>query len=281
MAQLFHSSAVIFWSRENRVPVRVYGTMFFKRQKEASLASAREIVPHISKLIHPKSVVDIGCGTGAWLSVFKENGVDDILGVDGDYVDRRILLIPQEQFVPFDLRKRLTIDRQFDLAVSLEVAEHLPPACAETFVESLTMLASVILFSAATPGQTKTGGVHLNEQWPAYWAEKFRRKGFVAVDCIRKLVWRNENVAWWYARNLLVFVKADALEDFPMLQAEHAVTNVSQISVVHPKLLLAWCDLENLPLRRLLWLLKKVLCRITIRMARKVIAKTVQWQGKT
>ena len=70
----------------------------------------------------------------------------------------------------------------------LEVAEHIPPECADIFVESLTWgLAPVIMFSAAVPGQG--GTLHLNEQWPAYWASKFAQHGYVLIDCLRPQLW--------------------------------------------------------------------------------------------
>src|ERR1039458_216669 len=40
----------------------------------------------------------IGCGDGTWLSVFRKLAVDDILGIDGDYVTRDLLQIPQDRF---------------------------------------------------------------------------------------------------------------------------------------------------------------------------------------
>jgi hypothetical protein len=63
--------------------------------------------------------------------------------------------------------------RTFDLAICLEVAEHLPPEAAEGFIDSLTRLAPVVLFSAAITFQV--GNQHLNGQWPDYWATLFRR----------------------------------------------------------------------------------------------------------
>ena len=247
-----------------------YDKRFFERQQRESIQSAMEIVPLILKLIQPKKIIDVGCGVGTWLSVFKEYGVDEVLGVDGDYVDRKMLLIPKERFVPLDLRKAIPISEQFDLALSLEVAEHLPPDSAKMFIESLTKLAPVILFSASVPFQAKTRGVHLNEQWLDYWVEKFRSKGFVMVDCIRKQIWQNENVAWWYAQNMMVFVKQDSLVTYPLLKNEYAETKISYISVIHPKLYLLWSDFENLPLRRLFLLLKKLLLAISISIRRKV-----------
>ncbi|MBA3441204.1 MAG: hypothetical protein H0T92_15175 [Pyrinomonadaceae bacterium] len=144
-----------------------------------------------------------------------------------------MLQIPVEDFLKFDLQKPLRLDRQFDLVVSLEVAEHLPSQCAETFTDSLVSLGEIVLFSAAIPFQ---GGTHhVNEQWPDYWVKIFQERGYVAIDCIRKRVWQNPNVEWWYAQNILLFVKENCLENYPALKAEFEKTNPSQLSIVHPE----------------------------------------------
>src|SRR5262249_36128871 len=171
--------------------------------------SAREIVPLVLELILVRSIVDVGCALGTWLSVFKECGVQDVLGIDGAHVDLNMLEIPKEQFLAFDLGKPFAIGRQFDLVVSFEVAEHLPPECAEIFVDSLTRLGPVILFSAAAPFQG--GENHVNEQWPDYWVKYFQSKGYEAIDCLRKKIWQNSKVEWWYAQNTLMFVRRDHL----------------------------------------------------------------------
>lgn len=200
---------------------------------EGSRRSAREVVPLVLELIQPEHVIDVGCGVGTWLSVFTELGVEDILGLDGDHVDRKMLEIPKERFVAFDLRKPLRLSRQFDLVVSLEVAEHLPKECAESFVDSLARLGPVILFSAAIPLQ---GGInHLNEQWPDYWVEHFEQKGYEVIDSIRKRIWQNDKVEWWYAQNILMFAKRDYLERNLLLKSEWENTIPSQLSVVHPR----------------------------------------------
>ena len=180
-----------------------YTEKFYLDQKDGSLHSAKEIVPLILNDVKPKSVVDVGCGLGTFLSVFREYGVQDILGIDGDYVEKKMLLIPQEKFQPMDVSKPFYLNRAFDLAVSLEVAEHISQDAAVSFVDSLTKLAPVILFSAAIPFQGGTN--HVNEQWPEYWAELFHQKGFVPIDGIRPRIWKNDRVAFWYAQNILVF----------------------------------------------------------------------------
>jgi SAM-dependent methyltransferase len=220
-----------------------YTENFFRELQDGSYRSAKEIVPLVLELVQPRSVIDIGCGAGTWLSVFKEFGIEEICGVDGDYVGEKILKIPKEQFLSLDLRKPFHLDRQFDLVLSLEVAEHLPPESAGIFIDSLTRLGSVILFSAAIPQQG--GTQHMNEQWPDYWVKFFQHKGYVVIDCIRKRIWQNANVEWWYAQNVLLFVRTNHLDRYPPLKKEFENTALSQLSIVHPKKyldLVQWID---------------------------------------
>ncbi|MCL5018682.1 MAG: class I SAM-dependent methyltransferase [Candidatus Pacearchaeota archaeon] len=201
-----------------------------------SLESAKVIVPLILKYIKPKNVVDVGCGTGAFLSVFRKKGVKKILGIDGKWVNKEKLLIPQKDFHVADLEKPLNIHDKFDLVISVEVAEHLPEKYAETYINSLTKLGPVILFSAAIPYQH--GPHHVNKQWPKYWVSLFKKKGFVPVDCIRKEIWEHEGVAFWYTQNILLFVKKDYLKKNRKLKKEAEQTNESFLALVHPKMYL-------------------------------------------
>lgn len=190
------------------------------------------VVPIVLELIRPSSVVDVGCGLGEWLVAFQECGVDDIFGIDGEYVDRSILHIPQEKFKVVDINKPFILGRTYDLAVCLEVAEHLEPENASNFVASLTRLAPVILFSAAIPLQ---GGTHhVNEQWPEYWVHLFKESGFVPVDAIRKRIWSNPDVKVWYRQNTMLFCKAEVLAGNIVLDREFRNTSQSMLSVVHP-----------------------------------------------
>jgi SAM-dependent methyltransferase len=214
----------------------IYSNTFFAGQRQSSLASARVIVPIALELVEPRSVVDVGCGVGTWLAAFAEHGLADFVGVDGHYVERSQLAIPPDCFIAHDLTKPLDLGRTFDLALSLEVGEHLPAATAETFVDSLTRLAPVVLFSAAVPGQ---GGVqHVNEQWPEYWARLFAKRGFVAVDAVRPRVWHLEDVDFWYAQNTVLFARRTALCAHPRLESELDIRG-ELMSIVHPTLYLA------------------------------------------
>jgi SAM-dependent methyltransferase len=183
----------------------MYGSDFYDSQVEGARRSARTVVPIVYNLIRPNSVVDVGCGRGTWLCVFKEYGVHRILGIDGDYIDRDSLEIPTDCFRAADLNRPLAVDQKFDLAVCLEVAEHIPPAAGAGLVKCLTQLAPVVLFSAAVPMQ---GGTHhVNEQWPDYWAAAFSGYRYKRIDAIRKLIWKNREVDWWYRQNVFLFVR--------------------------------------------------------------------------
>jgi glycosyltransferase involved in cell wall biosynthesis/SAM-dependent methyltransferase len=213
-----------------------YDRAFFLNNHRGAYRSAKEIVPHVLELLQPQCVVDVGCGIGSWLAVFREHGVTDVLGLDGAHVDLNLLQIPHEQFLAHDLTQPLQLSRHFDLALSLEVAEHLPADGAAAFVTSLVGLAPVVLFSAAVPYQ---GGTHhVNEQWPGYWISLFERHGYVVLDCLRDKVWGNNRVDWWYCQNLLLFCTPDVLQRNAGLRRELASTPRAPLALVHPRLFL-------------------------------------------
>ncbi|MDU4695593.1 MAG: methyltransferase domain-containing protein [Paenibacillus sp.] len=212
----------------------IYNEQFYLSQQEQSLQSAKQVVPQIMELLNPKSVVDVGCGVSTWLSVFKECGVEIIQGIDGAYVDRNLLHIPKEYFLEHDLQISYTPTQQYDLVVSLEVAEHLSEASSEIYLDTLTKLGKVILFSAAVPHQ---GGVgHINEQWPDYWIHKFSNKGYKVLDILRPMLWDNLKNAFWYNQNTLLFVKEDYLLNNSELAKLLNFESFQGRALVHPEL---------------------------------------------
>ncbi|MBC7913678.1 MAG: class I SAM-dependent methyltransferase [Pyrinomonadaceae bacterium] len=191
--------------------------------------SAEEILPYIFNLIKPVSVIDVGCGTGSWLSVAKKLGAKTVLGVDGIYIGTQMLCIEKEEFKLQDLTLPLHTDTKYDLAICLEVAEHLPETAADNLIEILTQHSDIILFSAAIPRQE--GQFHINEQWPDYWQNKFEKKGYSAFDILRDNFWNNENVEWWYKQNMFIYSKP---ENGHILGPQVADKEI--IARVHPEL---------------------------------------------
>jgi SAM-dependent methyltransferase len=221
-----------------------YSPAFFDTLEKASRRSAEIVVPMLLGLVHPQSVIDVGCGRGHWLSVFRDHGVTDVLGLDGEYIDAKTLDIPPSQFRAVDLSAPFSLPRSFDLALCLEVAEHLPVPAADGFIDSLVRLSPVIAFSAAIPNQ---GGVHhVNEQWPHYWVERFAGYGYLCADVLRPRIWNSDEVEYWYAQNLLLLVRKDALTRYPSLQPVAADASVPVAALVHPKKYLEVCaDLSD------------------------------------
>ncbi len=186
-------------------------------------------------LVSPESVVDVGCGVGAWLAAFRDAGVEDVLGLDGDYVPRDLLQIEAERFLAANLQDPPKLDRRFDLAISLEVAEHLPESASDRFVETVSGLAPVVLFSAAVPLQGGTG--HVNEQPQSYWAEKFAQYGYRAVDAVRPVVWDDAGVKFWYRQNAVLYSSPEALASNKRMGEIADRTDTRMLDVIHPELL--------------------------------------------
>ncbi len=188
-----------------------------------NLKAPRQIVPFLIKSIKPNNVLDVGCGTGTWLAVFEQNGIDDYLGIEGESFSPNQLHISSSKVLSKDLSKPFDLNRKFDLLICLEVAEHLPETSADTLVSSLVKHSDTILFSAAIPYQG--GQNHINEQWPAYWQKKFEPHGFFFYDCIRPVIWANEDVEWWYKQNIFLVSKEKPKQDSNTIMA-----------LVHPEL---------------------------------------------
>lgn len=233
----------------------VYNQDFYRAQVAESRVSAAHVLPVLFQHYRPASVIDVGCGCGAWLSEFKRLGVRDLIGLDGGDVDQGQLLIEPHEFVATDLNGELNLlpSRRFDLAVSLEVAEHLEPARAADFIAYLAGLSDVVLFSAALPYQG--GTAHLNENWLEYWALLFRHHDYHPVDLIRPAVWDNESVCWWYRQNIMIFARRALAEG---VFGRSVGVPPRPLSLVHPEFLasayqrgrrggerLMWQDIQN------------------------------------
>lgn len=216
---------MIFWKR------RVYK----HRPIEHNLNAAREIVPWIMQHLNPASVADVGCGIGTWLKVFEENGVADYVGVEEPGIDTRKLLVDVSRIHLKDLQHPFTLERPFDLAICLEVAEHLKPSAADTIVKSLVGVSKIILFSAAIPHQG--GQNHLNEQWPTYWQKKFEAHQFYFSDLVRFNFWENPKVEWWYKQNMFLVCHQSLQQKIPPA--------TTPLNVVHPIVFLAAKGIEN------------------------------------
>lgn len=211
----------------------VYDTRWRENAVRGSAVSAQVIVELVLEAVPARRVVDLGCGLGNWLAEFRRQGVAEVCGVDGPWFDVEALHIPADSYVVADLGRPLPLDERYDLAVSLEVGEHLEASQSRGFVDSLTRLAPVVLFSAAIPGQSGTH--HVNLQWQDHWARLFDERGFAAVDYLRPRIWNNDAVKVFYRQNIAIYVDRARLRDYSALAECHRVTGGELLALVHPQ----------------------------------------------
>ncbi|MBT1072717.1 FkbM family methyltransferase [Pelotalea chapellei] len=184
----------------------MYDQDFYNSQIVGSLQSAQVFLYHLFSLWGvPGSAVDVGCGRGTWLATCLDMGVKRAVGVDGDWNSAELMIDPRIEFHRANLEKRLVLSDRFDLAISLEVAEHLQPESSDDFVESLTSLSDVVLFGAAFSGQP--GVNHINTRPHSFWAEKFFSRGYVLFDLFRPVFWNDDRIEPCYRQNTFVYVK--------------------------------------------------------------------------
>jgi SAM-dependent methyltransferase len=206
-----------------------YPAGFFDEHRDATLESARVVVPVLEQLLPITRVVDIGCGSGCWLRAFADIGITDYVGVDSAPAATRGAVVSEERIISHDLCRQLDLGRRFDLAVCVEVAEHLPESAAPTLVDTIVRHAPAVLFSAAIPGQG--GRAHVNEQWPVYWARLFSRHDYRVADVLRPRLWNERRVSWWYRQNMMLFLAPGT--DITELAASYAS---DPLPLVHPEL---------------------------------------------
>ncbi len=245
-----------------------YNETFYKMHSEISFRSAKRFVDYLTRLYQPSSVIDVGCGRGYWLKAFKENGADKVVGLDGDWNSQEMMVDQSISFKEIDLnRLSLKINFIFDLAISLEVAEHLHKSSARAFVKYLTQLSDVVMFSAAYLGQ---GGVnHINERPHTYWAKLFKSYGYVPIDLFRPVFWGVADIDVCYQQNTFLYVKSSSALIEKLREAGHQpIENIAFMDCIHPILYAT-----KLPQNQALLGSKKILRRIIPAPARLVISK--------
>ena len=181
-----------------------YNEHFYNAQSGGSYRSALQVAPIICNLYKPKTIADIGGGVGTWARAFEELGVKAVC-FDGDYVNAS--QVQCKEFRVTDLEKPVECDERFDAVVCLEVAEHLTPERAESFVKDLCKLSNVVIFSAATPGQGGTN--HINERPHDYWHNLFELEGYEVSEALRIRVQGNLAIESWYRKNIFTYLRKD------------------------------------------------------------------------
>lgn len=211
--------------------IKLYNEYYYKKHQNGSYQSALVILNYIKSFLQVQSIIDLGCGMGTWgkATGFIDNV--DYLGVDQHFYDSQYMLIAESNYLQFDLRNDFKLNKKFDLAISVEVAEHIESQHELTFINNLCNCSNIVLFSAAIPNQGGTG--HINERPCSYWCKLFTKYGYIAVDCIRPFCWDNMDVEIWYRNNCILYIKNDLYKTL--------LSNIPDIrfpiDIIHPQML--------------------------------------------
>lgn len=185
----------------------VYDSDYYAGVEARAVRSAKVMATSILFDLRPRTIVDVGCGTGALLDFLRRSGCQ-VLGLDYSEAALQYCRDRGLNVRKFNLETDIFTDAQvFDAAISTEVAEHLPEASADRYVDLLTRLSSVIVLTAAQPGQGGTD--HVNEQPRSYWISKFRIREFIYDEELSNCWsenWRETKVVVpFFYKNLMIF----------------------------------------------------------------------------
>ena len=162
---------------------QIYNKKFYKNNVEGAINSALAFADFINTYLRPNSVVDVGCALGLFLSELEKSGIKQIIGIDGEWVNKNRLFINPDNFISADIRNPININRKFDLAICLD------------------------------------GVHHVNCRWQSYWAKKFQKRGYSLID-IRRVIWGNKKIADLYKQKTMLYVKTGLLHKYSSLIKE-------------------------------------------------------------
>lgn len=216
----------------------VYNDNFYLDNR-TRIKSAEEFLSHLFKYYKPKSLVDVGCGRGAWLKVAQNLGVNNLLGIDGKWNKEKLILKNTKKskvkFIYKNLNHFFKAEKKYDLAICLEVAEHLNSSSAVNLVKSIINLSNAIVFGAAYNMQ---GGVmHINEREHSYWGKLFLNNNFIVFDIFRPNLWKRNNISFWYRQNTFLFIKKKS-KIIKILNKNniYPLSNTDFMDCIHPEL---------------------------------------------
>jgi hypothetical protein len=223
----------------------IYSKDYFDHLDSASYRSACFYVDKIVHLFRPESALDFGCGNGSWLRACAGYGIPSLRGIDGPWNDGESLRALGIEFTQLDFSK---LDEnslpsspiRADMAICVEVAEHLYEKHSDLLIDYLTSSSDVIIFSSAFENQG--GEHHVNENLHSYWAQKFKERGFAIFDLFRQEFWNNQEIGFWYRQNCFLYVKEGSTV-INLLEAsgKNQLERFAFMDCVHPELLRVKC----------------------------------------
>lgn len=182
----------------------MYSKRYFDTIEKAERVQAETLAEVLVEIYQPTSVADVGCATGLYLWPFHINGIETIGFDSADYaVENKAVPTVQQA----DITNYL-VTKKYDLAICLEVLEHIENELCDNVLDNIVKMTSLVIFSAAQPGQKGTG--HINCQTKEYWEQAFKMRGFEKVGLAERMILAHvtkQDHAEWFKNNLQVFRK--------------------------------------------------------------------------
>lgn len=187
----------------------IYDEKFFAK-RNSLLWRSDIFCPAIMEVFNPKTLIDVGCAIGDFVQWFADHDVI-AFGIEGSMAAAKYAICP-DRIIYMDMRDPILHNFYCDLAMSIEVAEHIEPEFAEVYVENMTKLANNLLLTIAGPGQK--GHHHVNLQPIGYWDNLFNKLNYFrdlkAEDRIEELLYAHRRNRWidTILNNLAIYRKA-------------------------------------------------------------------------
>jgi SAM-dependent methyltransferase len=188
-----------------------YSQNFYNSVSNRAAQSAQIVAEVLTGTIEPISVVDIGSGQGVWLRTIaaafptaKKVIALDLQSHESPFFEELQNSSKNFQFIEVDFENFSKLPgEKFDIAICLEVLEHLTPDTAVEVAKEIGRKCSYLIFSAAILGQGGTG--HINERKFNYWMMLMREQGFVALDVFRPALREAHGIPSYYKQNMMLF----------------------------------------------------------------------------
>jgi hypothetical protein len=160
-----------------------YGQDFFAHRFDEIGWRGSIMCDTIQGILHPATLVDVGCGIGDLVEAFRLRGVA-AWGVEGSEFSFPYRRVRKSLLLRMDLRKPQKLERNVsELALCFEVAEHIEPEYTEIFFDNLVMFSDSILFSSFA-GESSHAVGHVNQNPMSFWCDQFKRRGYTKVEGI-------------------------------------------------------------------------------------------------
>lgn len=186
-----------------------YNDRYFKWHYQNTKTYILDTMDCYIKKFNPLSIIDWGCGIGAYLESGYNNNIQHLKGIDigGDTVKN---YTPQHiiKYIEYTDCTLPLYFGEYECVISLETGEHIETSNSLQFVKNIINSKAkngTIIFSAAQPGQKGTG--HINCQPKTFWLDIFGTFGVnIDLNLTKEVIgyWEGLGAPQYLLNNLMI-----------------------------------------------------------------------------